>query len=168
MLQTRPAGEEVVLWVRGEGESVETPSDRRNARHTCTARAVEASAVLSWETDEFHKLSIEFPVIGRNMQRILQARMAELEERYCEMAIDNVMCRLASALRRLMLSIGKEDVEGIYIGISRMDLGKMTGITKFTISRIITEWTNDGMVLPLREALIVRSPDKLHALCGVL
>jgi len=129
-------------------------------------RALEPCTVLCWEADEFHKLSMEFPAIGGNLQRILQARLAELEERYCELALDPVLLRLACTVRRLMLSIGKEDAEGIYIGISRMDLGKMTGITKFTISRIITEWTNDGMVLPLREALIIRSPDKLHSICG--
>jgi len=168
LLQTRPNGEEVVLWVRGEGEAIEMPQDRRNARYNCTARAVEPCLVLSWEADEFHQLADDFPAIGRNMHRILHRSVAELEERYCELAIDNVLRRLACTVHRLMLTVGREDAEGIYIGISRMDLGKMTGIAKFTISRIITEWTNDGMVIPLREALIVRSPSKLQALCSAV
>jgi len=38
LLQARPNGEEVVLWVRGEGEAIEAPSERRSARRACTAR----------------------------------------------------------------------------------------------------------------------------------
>jgi len=168
LLQTRSNGDEVVLWVSGEGDALGVTPALRNARHTCTAHAVETCTVLSWEADEFHQLCVEFPAISRNVNSILHARLAELEERYCELAIDNVLRRLACAVRRLMVTVGKDDVEGIYIGISRMDLGKMTGIAKFTISRIITEWSNAGLVIPLREALIIRSPSKLHALCNAV
>jgi len=158
-------GSEGVLWVHSEGDALGATPSPIESRYTCTARVIEPCTVLSWEYGPLQQLMIECPQISLNINGIVLNLLKELEERYCEIAMENVTRRLACTLRRLMVAIGKEDLDGVHVGLSRIDMAKMSGMSKFTISRIITEWSNQGLVIPLREALVVRSPRKLEALC---
>lgn len=160
-----PNGTEGVLWVHSTGDAVGMTPSPAELRHTSTARVIETCTVLSWEYGPFQQLLMDYPQIGLNIHSIVQGRLKDLEERYCEIAMENVNRRLACTVRRLVVAIGRQSADGIHVGLSRMDMAKMAGMSKFTISRIITEWSNLGLVIPLREALVVCSPRKLEALC---
>jgi CRP-like cAMP-binding protein len=160
-----PNGTEGVLWVHGEGDALGVTPSPFESRHSCTARVIETCTVLSWEYGPFQQLMMEYPQIDLNIHAIVQSRLKDLEERYCEIAMENVNRRLACTVRRLIDAIGRESADGIHVGLSRMDMAKMAGMSKFTISRIITEWSNLGLVIPLREALVVRSPRRLEGMC---
>jgi CRP-like cAMP-binding protein len=68
---------------------------------------------------------------------------------------------LALALLRLLKQVGKESHGGVEVSLSREELAQMTGTTLFTISRILSKWSEQGFVLPRREAVLVRDPQRL-------
>jgi CRP-like cAMP-binding protein len=129
--------------------------------HTCSARALENCKTLVWEYSRLQTLLSTHPQIRTNINRILSSRLQELEERFREVATEKVAKRLALTLLRLLKQIGKEHHAGIELSLSREELAQMTGTTLFTISRILSKWSEQGFILPRREAVVVRDPARL-------
>ena len=53
--------------------------------------------------------------------------------------------------------MGREAGGAIEIGISREELAQMTGTTLFTVSRLLCQWEEKGIVSARREAVLVRN-----------
>ena len=71
------------------------------------------------------------------------------------------LMRLMIALLRLLKHIGKKSADGVEVSLSREELAQMTGTTLFTISRLLSKWSDEGFVLPRREAVLIRDPERL-------
>ena len=161
LTQLSPNGSEVILWMNGSGDAVGVPSEAATMAHTCSARAMEQCRALTWEYARLQQLLNEYPQIKNNIHRILSDRLNELEERFREVATERVAKRLALALLRLLKQVGKQSKGGIEISLSREELAQMTGTTLFTISRILSRWSEEGIVQPRREAVLVRDAQRL-------
>ena len=109
------------------------------------------------------RLVAEYPLLRRNISQILSSRLQELEERFREIATEKVAKRLALALSRLLRQVGKKTHEGTEISLSREELAQLTGTTLFTISRILSKWADAGVVIPRREAVLIRDPERLES-----
>jgi CRP-like cAMP-binding protein len=160
--QISSAGAEVILWMNGKGDAVGVNSgESAFSSHTCSARALETCKALTWEYSKLQSLLAEHPQIRTNINQILSNRIQELEERFREIATEKVAKRLAQTLLRLLKSIGKEHQLGVQVSLSREELAQMTGTTLFTISRILSKWSDEGFILPRREAVVVSDPSRL-------
>jgi CRP-like cAMP-binding protein len=162
LTQLSSSGNEVILWMTGEGEAVGVNADAPSSTHSCSARAMEQCRALSWEYARLQNLLAEYPQIRKNINQILHGRLSELEERFREVATEKVAKRLALVLLRLLKTVGRHHQGGIQVSLSREELAQMTGTTLFTISRILSKWAEDGFVLPRREAVLVRDPVRLR------
>jgi len=161
LTQLSPNGNEVILWMNGAGDAVGVPADTSVVSHTCSARAMEHCRALTWEYARLQQLLVQYPQIRNNINQILAGRLNELEERFREIATEKVAKRLALALLRLVKQVGKESHGGVEVSLSREELAQMTGTTLFTISRILSKWGEQGFILPRREAVLVRDPQRL-------
>ncbi len=161
LTQLSPNGSEVILWMNGSGDAVGVPAETPTVSHTCSARAMEQCRALTWEYARLQQLLNDYPQIRNNINKILSARLNELEERFREVATERVAKRLSLALLRLLKQVGKQCQGGIEISLSREELAQMTGTTLFTISRILSRWSEEGFVLPRREAVLVRDAQRL-------
>ena len=159
--QISPNGNEVILWMNGSGDVVGVQSDLAACHHTCSARAIEQCTALIWEYARLQVLLAKYPQIRNNISQPLSNRLNELEERFREVATEKVSKRVALALVRLMKHVGKQSPGGIEISLSREDLAQMTGTTLFTVSRLLSKWGEEGVVLPRREAVVIRDPQRL-------
>jgi CRP-like cAMP-binding protein len=157
-------GNEVILWMNGSGDAVGVSADQTACSHTCSARAIEQCKALTWEYARLQNLMAEYPQIRKNISHILSNRLNELEERFREVATEKVAKRVALALLRLLKQVGKESSGGIEVSLSREELGQMTGTTLFTISRLLSKWGEEGFVLPRREGVLIRNPQRLEEL----
>ena len=163
--QLSESGAEVLLWMSGSGEAVNLQPETTSCNHSCSARATERCIAVAWDYSRLQVLLYQYPQIGKNINQILASRLEELEERFREIATEKVAKRLALTLLRLMKHIGKASPEGTQISLSREELSQMTGTTLFTISRILSRWAEQGVVVPRREAVLVRDRKKLEAIC---
>jgi CRP-like cAMP-binding protein len=77
------------------------------------------------------------------------------------MATENVATRLSLVLGRLLQQIGKPTEIGIRISIRREELAQMTGTTISTVSRLLSGWSEQGLVVPRRESVVVSHPENL-------
>jgi CRP/FNR family transcriptional regulator, nitrogen oxide reductase regulator len=122
---------------------------------------MEQCQTLVWEYSRLQLLVVQYPLIGANIGKILASRLKELEERFREIATEKVSKRLALALLRLIQSVGKEQGEGVEVGLTREELAQMTGTTLFTISRILSKWAELGLVVPKRRGVLISNPAAL-------
>ena len=155
-------GNEVLLWMSGSGEPLNAVLPANTCSHTCSARAMEQCKALVWEYARLQALLEQYPQIRKNINQILAGRLSELEERFREIATEKVAKRVALALLRLMRQVGKTTSNGIELSLSREELAQMTGATLFTISRTLSRWAEQGFVIPRREAVVVKEPEKLR------
>jgi CRP-like cAMP-binding protein len=161
LTQLSPEGSEVILWMNGEGDAVGVNAEAPGINHTCSARAMEQCRTLTWESSRLQNMLANYPQLRKNINRILSSRLEELEERFREVATEKVAKRLALTLLRLLKHVGKEAREGIQVSLSREELAQMVGTTLFTISRILSKWNEEGLVVPRREAVIICDPQRL-------
>ncbi|HWC19465.1 MAG TPA: Crp/Fnr family transcriptional regulator, partial [Terriglobales bacterium] len=161
LTQLSQHGNEVILRLSGAGDIVGVLALSAESHHTCSAYVVETCKGLLWDVLKFESFLEHLPALRKNLSSILAGRLNELEQRFREVATEKVGTRVAHELVRLLKQIGKPLKEGIEVGLSREDLAQMTGTTLFTISRLISEWEQLGLVVPRREAVLVRDAQRL-------
>jgi CRP-like cAMP-binding protein len=64
---------------------------------------------------------------------------------------------------RLARQSGRKIEAGVLIDLplTRQDLAEMTGTTLYTVSRVLTEWEDRGLVQSKRQRVVIRSPHGL-------
>ena len=153
--QVDSKGNEVLLRFCTSGNFASVFSGSASYTHTCSAKATRPSVGLVWDLERIQRLIGQCPHMGLNISRVLATQLQEMEDRFRELATENMSRRLALVLSRLAAQIGKATSEGIEISITREELAQMMGSTVFTVSRQLSEWSAQGSLLSRREAVIM-------------
>jgi CRP-like cAMP-binding protein len=161
------AGGAVILRLVGPGEIIGTVGLTSENTHSSSAEALVSSKVLVWNGSTFEQLLEQFPILRRNTVRIMEQRLAVLEERFREVSTQQVAQRVARQLVRLLPQVGQEIDGATEIKLSREDLAQMTGTTLFTVSRLLSNWEQQGIVSLRRLAVIIRNPMGLLSICEI-
>ena len=158
------SGSEVILRLGVPGDVLGAAGLLSTGKHSTTAQAFRFCRALIWDARAFKLLAERFPVLHRNMARILGEDLLELEERFQEVATERVAPRVARQLVRLRDKIGHRVNGDVEIGLSREDLAQMTGTTLFTVSRLLSAWEASGIVKPSREAVTICDVQSLRSM----
>jgi CRP/FNR family transcriptional regulator, nitrogen oxide reductase regulator len=164
VMKLGPNGTEVILRIAGPGEVVELTGRPAQDHHCSMAQALNASTALIWEASAFQGLADRFPALGCNITKVAAQRLQELEERYREISTETVATRLSHQLLRLFDQLGHR-VNGngtLKINLSREELAEMTGTTLFTVSRLLSEWKERGVLTVGRECVSVHNLQALR------
>jgi len=164
IVQFGPNGTEVILRLNGPGEVVGTLAFCSQERHVSMAQALSASTALVWDVTAFDSISKKFPVLRRNAMHILCNRLKELEERFREISTEKVAARLSHEIVRLLHQVGRRVNGAVEISLSREELAQLIGTTLFTVSRLLSDWDERGIVSARREAVSVHNLEALVAL----
>lgn len=128
-------------------------------------QAIEPCQVLAWEAQIFDALCERFPTLRHNSAQILDQRLRMLEERFLELATENVTSRLARMLVRLLEPNGPAR-QVARIAFSNRELAQMTGMTPFTVNRLLSEWQRRGIIRKQHKAVSVLDLPGLTDLTG--
>ena len=164
MSQLSRFGKEVIFRVEEIGDLLGGLPVSNDRRHRCTAQCLGQCQVLAWDAHKFSALEERMPIVRRNAIVILTERLRSLEDRFVELATERVAPRLAKMLVRL-LEQGWRNKQGIYrIDLSHEELAQMVGTTLFTVSRLFSDWEEQGLVRSQRKAVLLLNPVALAAL----
>ncbi len=121
------------------------------------------SRALYWSKQEMMAFVLSIPRLALNTMGIMAGQVTEFQERFRQMATERVERRLARALLRLASQSGRKIDEGVLIDfpLSRQDLAEMCGTTLFTVSRTLSQWESQGLVITGRERVVVHYPHGL-------
>jgi len=164
LTQLSHSGSEVLLWICGPGSVLGIRAEMNARPYSCSAHAVKPCTAWSWDHEAIAFLMARNPRLRQNMSAILMDRVHELEERFRELATENVSRRLALALVRLSKEIGSQGPKGTEISLSREEMAQMTGTTLFSISRIISQWAKQKLVLPGRQTVVIPDMRRIESL----
>jgi len=155
--QFSKSGQEVVLRLGVPGEIVDVPVLLPWSRHTSSVVALEACKVLAWEAETFNATVERLPGLLKNVQLILESRLAGLMQRFCEASTKRTSPRLAIGLLDLADRLGERVDDHIELRVSQETLGQMTGMTLNSVSRHISLWKTRGIVKQRRNILEIHS-----------
>lgn len=167
IVQVGQNGCEVILRLNGTGEALGMVGLNTQARHCSTAQALSASTALVWEAAAFESLSERFPALRRNTTSILCKRLEDLEERFREISTEKVSARLSHEIVRLLNQVGRRVNGVVEIRLSREEMAQLIGTTLFTVSRLLSDWDQRGIVSARREAVSVHNLQALVELSEI-
>lgn len=156
-------GQEVIIRFVIPGEAFSIAGALKNINYPVSVEAVEDSQVLAWDRATFARLMAQYPSLATTAMQILATRMHEMQDRIRELQTERVERRVARALLRLVRQVGREVDQGVLIdmALTRQDLAEMTGTTLYTVSRILSQWEQNGLVESGRERVLIREPHSL-------
>jgi len=163
VVRTTPGGDQVIARYINEGELLGIAVAMGRTTYPASAVAAVDCIVLAWPNIVWPRLQARHPAFGVNAYQALGARLEETQARVVEMSTQQVEQRIASAVLRLVTQSGRKTPDGIEIDfpISRQDIAEMTGSTLHTVSRLLSAWEDEGIVLSRRQKVVVTDP---HAL----
>lgn len=154
-------GTEVILRLNGPGEALGMAGSGTRAQHCSSAQTLSASTALVWEIDTFESLTERFPALRRNTMCILCKRLEELEERFREISTEKVAARLSHQIVRLLTQVGRRVNGAVQINLSREELAQLIGTTLFTVSRLLSDWDEQGIVSARWQSVTVKNLEAL-------
>ncbi len=128
-----------------------------------SAQAAEDSIALVWSKNNLDHLIVNIPRLAINAVKIMAEHVQEFQQRFSEIATQRVERRLARMILRLAAQTGVKTQSGVEVNLplSRQDLAEMIGTTLYTVSRILSQWESQGLILSGRERVVIRYPHGL-------
>jgi len=163
-----PDGKQTTLRFMGPGDLVGCVAVFQQFPFPATAFAVKPSSVLCWGAAQILELIRSYPTISSNALSIVGDRAREMAERVAELSAKSVEACIASILLRLVAQVGHACSEGVEVGhpVTRKDIAEMTGVTYFTVSRVLSAWQKQGIVRLGRERILVAETYRLAQIAG--
>ncbi|MEI8167072.1 MAG: Crp/Fnr family transcriptional regulator [Chloroflexales bacterium] len=161
--QITPEGRQVILGLAGPRHEIGIIAAIEGAIYPLDLQAVQACAALTWDRAALGTLLEAHPLLALRALRMVSTRFVELQDRYRELATERVERRIARALLRLVVQIGRPEATGVTVAapLARQDLAEMTGTTLFTVSRILSAWEAQGIISTGRERVTLCDAPRL-------
>jgi CRP-like cAMP-binding protein len=129
--------------------------------YPASALVMEDSQALAFEGKALSKLSEKDPALSLNMMQLMSIYITEMQTRFREVTTERVERRVARTILRLAAAAGSKVDNGVEVSISRQDVAEMTGTTIFSVSRILSEWERQGLIVAGRERVVICNPHEL-------
>ncbi|PST82771.1 transcriptional regulator [Pedobacter yulinensis] len=151
-------GRELTTGMYGADEILGIDTLLLNGSFTDTAEALEPTAVCLLPKDDVIGLLNKYPDVGHQFLKILSKDIHEKAQQLLELAYHSVRKRLAQVLVRLAAQHG----ENTSFRISREELGALAGMATETVSRTLTDFTEEGLIGKNGTALQILSVERLQ------
>ncbi|MEO7273335.1 MAG: Crp/Fnr family transcriptional regulator [Vicinamibacterales bacterium] len=164
LTQLTPDGAEVIVRFVGPWDPVAGVAALSEAPYPVTATACDVVACLAWPRAILAELLARYPQLKTNILREMTAHMDDALMRLRELATLKVSQRLAHTLLRLTHPAPGAREPGLTVphSLTRQELAELTGTTLFTVSRILTDWEEQGLVHSTRAKVVVIDADGLR------
>lgn len=163
LTQVTLEGQQVILGYLSPGRVFGIIAILKKVAYPVSAQAVGDCTALAWDQRTLNLLMEQYPQIALNSLHIMAGQIREFQNRVRDLSTKRVETRIARAVLRLANQTGVKVPEGILIDLplSRQDLAEMTGSTLYTVSRILHDWENMGIVHSKRQKIVITNPHGL-------
>lgn len=164
--QTTAEGSQVALRYLGPGEMAGYAALAGIPAYPGTVVAVHDTHLFAWPVSAIRQLMTKYAQIAMNAVAVLGSRYQEMQSRLRELSTETVERRIAHTLLRLARQAGRRTSQGIEISfpMSRQDLAELAGTTLHTVSRTLSAWEKEGIVLSAHRHIIVCRHEALAAI----
>jgi CRP/FNR family transcriptional regulator, nitrogen oxide reductase regulator len=155
-------GQELLLrWlipgdVFGLGTLLKHPPD-----YMGSAQTLEECEIYSWTNPDIRKFLKLYPQLGENALRIALSYLSGYAERHSSLLCRSAEQRVARCLLNLGNRAGHHYPGGAEVDITNEQLGSLSDVGLFTVSRILNKWERSGAIGKLRGRVFIKVPEKL-------
>lgn len=159
-------GRQLTLALLEAGAVFGRLAEQERGTYDCYAEALEDCCLRTLRPDELDRLIAHHPRVAQNLLSALSQRLSDAEDQLESIAFHSVPSRLAAMLLRLMDRYGRVTPAGIRIDqrFTHLQLAEMVGTSRETLTKVINELREAGM-LDVRERMVwVLDADRLEQL----
>lgn len=157
-------GKEQIIRLAREGDVLCYRSLMMGPVCTTAATALTDCVVCLIPRPDFFSLLEQNSQFSHSLLRLMARNLGEAEERLLHTAYKPVRERLAEALLLLHQAFRPTTDEPFSIPVSREDLAALTGTTKETASRLLSEFRDEGLVFTQGSRITVVAHEKISQL----
>ncbi|TKC06833.1 response regulator [Pedobacter polaris] len=137
-------GRELLTGIYHKEQYFGVPSFLSGQAYQESAEAMEDSSVCLLPSEMIDKLLNKYPAVALNFIKLLSNSILDKEEQLLQLAYNSVKRRIAQILLRLNSSNKANDSN--IIKISRDDLASMAGMATETVSRVLSDFKDQGLI----------------------
>jgi len=168
VVRTTPGGDQIIVLHIAPGQLFGIGAALGRTTYPATAMTADACVALCWPNRLWSQFTARYDGFATETYKIVGERVGEMNNRIVELATQQVEQRVACAILRLITQMGQKVAGGIEVGfpITRQNISDMTGTTLHTVSRLLSAWERDGIVVSERRKITVTAPHRLVMLSG--
>ena len=170
VIRITPGGDQIIALHITPGQLFGIGAALGRTAYPATAMTADDCLALAWPNRLWGSFTERYDGFATETYKVVGERVGEMNNRIVEMATQAVEQRVACALLRLVTQTGRKVEGGIEIGlpITRQNISDMTGTTLHTVSRLLSGWERDGIVMSERRKITVTAPHRLVLLSGAV
>jgi CRP-like cAMP-binding protein len=122
---------------------------------------VKETQVCVWPRSKLERLAEKHPRLMQNMMRITYDYLGWYAAAHVGLTCDSAAQRFAEVLLTLAHTVGQRKANGIEIEATNEELASAAAVTRFTASRLMSQWQRAGIVVKRWRRLVILSPERL-------
>lgn len=130
-------------------------------QYLVSTESVRDSELLVWNRADLRRLVIRYPRLLENVLAIAADYFRWYVTAHLALISHSAQQRLARVLVHLAKDSGHREENGIALDVTNEELADAAHITRFSTSRLLSEWQRKGFLTKGRGKLILVSPDRL-------
>lgn len=164
VFQSTQDGKETILAMHQSGDFFGEMSLIDGKTSPAAVMATQDSTVAIISKKNFYSLIFTQNKALENLLKIFCSRLRESWEKIQMLNYKNASERIKRLFTMLSNEYGKKSDEGILLNIklTHQDIANMSGLTRETVTRIMSKWHKDGEIKVLENKFILLSPDFLQ------
>lgn len=127
--------------------------------HNTFAEAITDCTYCVIQLKELERLIIQYPAVALRILAITKRRLHHAENHLKDLTFKSIPARLASLILNLA---GEEETD--VTGFTHQDLAEMVGTYRETITQVLNDLKNKGLIDIGRKRLVIRDREGLQAL----
>lgn len=145
--KTNEEGREYIVGLHKEGDFIGYINVLEESSYSDSAMVMEDADVCIIPKQEFFALLFSNRDIAEKFIKMLSADVLESEDRLLKLAYNSVRKRVSESLLMLQKSYQKEGDTGKFsMPVSREDLASITGASKETVIRTLSDFKDEGLI----------------------
>ena len=121
--------------------------------------AVSDSIVVEWSHETIRALVCRYPLVLENVLRIDMSYLSWYVSDHAALFSEKARQRLVSVLVRLATKFGQKVSGGIELDVTNEELAESANITRYTTSRLMSEWQKSGTIRKRKGKILLRSAE---------
>lgn len=156
-------GRENLVTVIGAGEFLGEIALLDPKPVSTTAVALTNTKLFSIKYEEMTKILNKYPLILKNMLRVLATRLRKTDEYLSDLVFYDVPGRVAKSLLTLSESFGEKVHEGIFVAhdLTQEELAQLVGASRETVNKSLAEFAARGWIKLTPRAVTILDIDRL-------
>lgn len=163
--KTNYQGKQAILHIFGSGEVLAEAVLFSEAPYPATAEAVVPTSMYFLETRAIKDIILHHPRIALYIIDVLSARLRTAQDKIKTWSYATAEGRTAKLLLDLARRHGREGEAGgieVAVELPQARLAALTGLTRETVSRVLSIWRSDGIIDTKQRRIIIKDLERLN------